>query len=129
MSKVLSKEEVLSLVRSKAMSPKEAMDALRPEPEETDTLDDIKKLLKDAIDKFQAQNNKLIEIAKADLVKPEGAEAVINALQSQTKDIIKVLKTLEEKSVEKKKWNLTTGGIERGKDGRVTSMEVIAVQI
>lgn len=126
--KVLPKEEVLKLVRSKAMSPKEAMEALRPEPEESDTLSDIKKLLSDAIGKFQAQNEKLINIAKADLAKPEGAEAVINALQLQTKDIINSLKKLEGKAEEKKTWTISTSEIERGRDGRVVKMEVVAEQ-
>lgn len=122
--RVLPKEKVLELVRSKAMSPKEAMEALRPEPEEADKLDDIKKLLKD----ISVQNEKLIAIAKADAAKPEGSEALINALQTQTESIINGLKKLEGKAAEKKQWNLTTGEIERGRDGKVTKMEVIAVQ-
>lgn len=122
--RVLPKEEVLALVRSKAMSPKEAMEALRPEPEESDKLDDIKKILKD----LSVQNEKLIAIAKADLTKPESGKEVINALQTQTESIINGLKKLEGKAAEKKQWNLTTGEIERGRDGKVTKMEVIAVQ-
>lgn len=127
--KVFSKDEILRLVRDKAMSPKDAFEALKAEPEEADTLDDIKKLVKDAIEKFSTQNNKLIELAKLDSARPEGAEAVINALQSQTETLIKALKSLEEKPIEKKKWKLETESIERGRDGKVTSMEVSAVQV
>lgn len=124
--RVFSKDEVLKRVRDKSMSPKEAMEALRPEPEETDKLDDIKKLLKDAVEKFQVQNARLIEIAKADLVKSESGE-IINALQSMTKDIIKALKQVEE--IPAKKWKLETASIERGKDGKVMRMEVMAEQV
>lgn len=127
--KVLGKEEIVRLVKSKALSPKEALEALRAEPEETDKLDDIKKLLSDAMGKFQVQIEKLIAIAKVESARPEGAEAVINALQSQTKDIIKALKVLEETPAVKKQWKLETGEIERGRDGKVLSMEVTAVQI
>lgn len=127
MSKVLSKEEVLSLVRSKAMSPKEAIDALRPEPEETDKLDDIKKILNVAINSFQTQNRQIIELLKVENTQIEQSE-IINALQSQTETLIKALKVLEEKP-DNKKWSLKTENIGRGRDGKVTSMEVIAVQI
>ena len=126
--KVLGKEEIVRLLKDKALSPKEAFEALRAEPEETDTLEDIKKILSAAILSFQTQNRQIIELLRVETTHIDQS-AVINALQSQTKDIIKALKLLEEKPVEKKKWNLTTGEIERGRDGKVTSMEVTAIQI
>jgi hypothetical protein len=110
------------------MSPKEAMDALRPEPEETDKLDDIKKILNVAINSFQTQNRQIIELLKVENTQIEQSK-VINALQSQTETLIKALKSLEEKPEIKKKWKLETENIERGRDGRVTNMEVIAIQI
>ena len=128
MSKVLSKEEVLALVRSKSMSPKDAFEALKAEPEETDKLDDIKKILTTAINSFQTQNRQIIELLKVENTQIEQS-TVINALQSQTETLIKALKGLEEKPVEKKKWKLSTVEIERGRDGKATSMEVVAVQI
>src|SRR4030067_3041329 len=89
--------------------------------EKSDTqLVEIKKLLKDAINKTQAQNQQVIMALKAQR-QPEAIDtsAITNALQSQTKELIKALKTTEPRP------QIDRLEVVRDKNGYAKSLDII----
>lgn len=123
------KQDAIVELKNRVLSEMEAEKKAKEDAiTEKTLLKDIKGLVSDAISKLQSQNDKLIDLAKAELARPEESKGLIIALQTQTKDIIKALVDLETKE-ENVKWTLKTENIERGRDGRIVSMEVSAIQI
>lgn len=95
--------------------------------EKSDTqLVEIKKLLKDAINKTQAQNQQVIMALKAQR-QPEATDtsAITNALQLQTKELIKALKVVEVKGPPQ----IDRLEVVRDKNGYAKSLDIIYKEV
>ncbi len=123
------KEAAIAEIKERVLTKIEAdKKAIEDSITEKTLLKDLKGLISDAIPKLQSQNELLIKTAIASFDKEDANIPVIKALQLQTKEIINTLEQLGEKA-SKTKWTLKTENIERGRDGKIVSMEVSAVQI